>query len=97
MSVITLDPVYAVIGRYRTAIAAFNNYRGPEDGDYYYELEEDFFDAQEEFWHSVPTTPEGVKTKISVFLNETTEGTTEEALKDFLDTLYKAALAIDSR
>jgi hypothetical protein len=96
MNVISLDdPVYAAIRQYRMAVAAFNNYRGPED-DYYYELEDAFFNAQDEFWHSVPTTPEGVKAKISVFLNETTEGTTEEAMKDFLDTLYKAACLIDS-
>ena len=98
MTIISLadDPVYGAIRRYRAAVKIFNDYRGPENHEHL-RLENAFFAAQDEFWHVVPTTPEGVKAKIGVFLNETTPGTTTEAMKSFLDTLYKAACVIDSR
>ena len=65
MSVVDLagDPAFAAIRQYRAADNAWTRYSrsgGDENGDEYFELEDDFFAAQDEFWRVVPTTADGV-------------------------------------
>jgi hypothetical protein len=66
MTVISLagDPVWAATRNYIAAANALDDF-GFDGSDEFYEIEQSFFDAQPEWWHTVPTTPEGVKTKIA--------------------------------
>jgi hypothetical protein len=89
------DPAFAAIRKYKAAFGAFNRCRGPNDDEITKKLESAFCAAEDEFLNIVPTTLEGFKTKICVFLNEYEGcGANEEAMEGFLDTLYKSACAI---
>jgi hypothetical protein len=95
MTVISLasDPIYAAIRNYIAAVNTFNDFRGDEESNEHYELEQAFFDSQDVWWHTVPTTREGVKAKIAHFLNlrpVSMFGVTDEGLTSFLATITKA-------
>jgi hypothetical protein len=87
------DPIYAATRNYIIAVNTFNDFRGDEESDEHYELEQTFFDAQDVWWHTVPTTPEGVKAKIAHFLNlrpVSEYGVSDKGLTSFLATITKA-------
>ena len=51
------DPAFAIIRNYKAAVAAFNAYHGPDDDEENKKLEQALHEAQDEFYHVVPTTP----------------------------------------
>jgi hypothetical protein len=63
-------------------LSALNNYRGLEDAEWL-RLENTFFVAQDEFWRTVPTTPDGIKAKINAFLETATDGITINGPRGF--------------
>jgi hypothetical protein len=87
------DPAFATIRKYRAAVDAFNAYGGDDDDEQNKKLEQALEEAQNEFERVVPTTPEGFRRKVAVHL-EVYCGGTEDAMRDFFDTLCKSAFAI---
>jgi hypothetical protein len=91
---LSADPTFWVITRkYKAAVAAFNAYDGPDYDETHKKLEQAMNEAQEDFLRSVPTTPEGFRMKVDVYLDVYCSGVHEDD-RDFLDTLCKSACAI---
>jgi hypothetical protein len=55
---LSADPTFAIIRKYKAAVAAFNAYHGPDEDETNKKLERASNEAQKEFKHVVPTTPE---------------------------------------
>jgi hypothetical protein len=87
------DPAFATIKNYKAAVAAFNAYDGPEDSEQHEKLERAFHEAQDEFLCVVPTTPEGFRAKVTVYLDVYCGGFYEN-FKPLLDTLCESACLI---
>ena len=91
---LSADPALATIRKYKAAVAAFNAYQGADADEENKKLERAFHAAEDEFYAAVPTTPEGLRTKIAVFLDVCCDPAEAAGLKGFFDTLYKSVCII---